>query len=110
MSVPPELPPAAGRPVEVTAVVVRAHRAQTILILGVLGFVFAPFGFVAVWLGRKDLRAMAAGTMDRSGEQLTKLGRMLGIAAGIMWAIKWAVLTCAGVLVYLNWSTIKQHL
>jgi len=94
----------------VSTVPVRPHRAQTILILGVLGFVFAPCGFAGVWLARKDLRAMAAGTMDSAGENLTKLGRMLGIAAGIVWTVKWAILTCAGLIVYFNWSTIKQHL
>jgi len=102
-SAPPPLPGAGSIPT------VRPHRAQTILILGVLGFVFAPCGFIAVWLGRRDLRAMAAGTMDRSGEQLTKLGRMIGIAAGIIWAIKWMMLTCAGVVIYLNWDSLKQH-
>ena len=102
-SVPPPLPAATP------TVIVRPHRAQMILILGILGFVFAPFGFCAVWLGRRDLKAMAAGTMDRSGEQLTKLGRMIGIAAGIIWAIKWAILACAGLVIYLNWDTMKQH-
>jgi hypothetical protein len=101
MSLPPALPRAGP---------VRPHRAQTILILGVLGFVFAPFGFAAAWLGRKDLRAMAAGTMDPTGEQLTRTGRMLGIAAGIIWAVKWTLLICAGVIVYFNWPAIKQHL
>ena len=69
-AVPPPLPAP-----EVKVVIVRPHRAQKILILGVLGFVFAPCGFVAVWLGRRDLKAMAAGTMDRSGEALTNIGR-----------------------------------
>jgi hypothetical protein len=80
-----------------------------ILLLGILGFVFAPFGFAAVWLGRRDLRAMAAGTMDRSGEQLTRFGRTLGIVAGIIWAIKWTILACLGVVVYLKWSWISQQ-
>jgi hypothetical protein len=87
----------------------RPHRATMILILGVLGFVFAPFGFAAVWLARRDLRAMAAGTMDRSGEQLTRFGRLLGIIAGIVWAIKWTILICLGVVVYLNWETVSKH-
>jgi hypothetical protein len=80
-----------------------------ILILGILGFVFAPFGFAAVWMGRRDLRLMAAGKMDRSGEQLTRLGRMVGIVAGLVWAIKWTVLACLGIVVYLNWQTINQQ-
>jgi hypothetical protein len=101
--VPPALPAA-------PMIVVRPHRAQTILILGVLGFFFAPFGFAAVWLGRRDLRAMAAGTMDRAGEHLTKLGRMFGMVAGIVWAVKWTILTCLGVIVYWNWSWISQRL
>jgi hypothetical protein len=101
---PPELPKL------VTAVIVRPHRAQKILILGVIGFVFAPCGFAAVWLGRRDLRAMASGSMDRSGESLTRLGRMLGIAAGIVWTIKWMILICLGAIVYLNWETVRKHL
>ena len=62
---PPPLPP------EVPVRIVRPHRAHVILILGGLGFVFAPFGFFALLLGKRDLRDMAAGTMDRSGEALT---------------------------------------
>lgn len=98
----PPLPPA--------AVPVRPHRAQTILMLGILGFVFAPFGCVGVWLARRDLRAMAAGTMDRAGEKLTRFGRLLGIVAGIYWAIKWVLLMALALVVYLNWDTIKSHL
>lgn len=95
---PPPLPP------EVNARIVRPHRGRTIVILGVLGFVFAPFGFVAMFLGKRDLRDMQAGTMDRSGEALTKLGRMLAFVSAIIWTIKWIIVTIIGLIVYFNWA------
>ena len=76
---PPPLPP------EVNARIVRPHRARTIVILGGLGFVFAPFGFFAMIMGKRDLRDMEAGTMDRSGEALTKVRRMLAFVSSIVW-------------------------
>jgi hypothetical protein len=100
---PPPIP-------EPRTIIIRPHRAQKILILGVLGFAFAPFGFAGVWLAGKDLRDMAAGTMDRSGESLTRVGRMLGIAAGIVWTIKWMILICLGTIIYFNWQTVQKHL
>lgn len=95
-------------PSEVRAVVVRPHRARLILILGGAGFVFAPCGFLALWLGKRDLRDMAAGRMDRAGEPLTKVGRMLGFVAGIVWAIKWLIALTIGLIVYLNWDRVSQ--
>jgi hypothetical protein len=99
---PPPLPP------EVRVRVVRPHRAGMIVVLGGLGFVFAPCGFVALWLGKRDLRDMAAGNMDRAGEPLTKVGRMLGFVAGIVWAIKWLIASVVGVIVYLNWDRVSR--
>lgn len=99
---PPPLPP------EVPVRIVRPHRAHVILILGGLGFVFAPFGFFALLLGKRDLRDMAAGTMDRSGEALTRTGRMLAYVSAIVWTIKWLILFVVGLIVYLNWSTVQQ--
>jgi hypothetical protein len=52
-------------------------------------------------MARRDLRAMADGSMDRSGEPLTKLSRTLAIVAGIVWAVKWVLLCVIVVLLYL---------
>ncbi len=99
---PPPPPP------EVKVQIVRPHRARTILILGGMGFVFAPCGFFAVWLGKRDLRDMAAGSMDRAGEPLTKVGRMLGVITGIVWAIKWTIALGLGAVVYFYWPYFRQ--
>jgi hypothetical protein len=55
-----------------------------ILTFGILAFVFGPcfgivFAILALALGNNDLRQMAAGTMDRNGEGLTRAGKILGI-------------------------------
>lgn len=89
--------------------IVRPHRAQTILILGVLGFMFGPFAMAAVFLAKRDLKSMAAGSMDRSGEGLTRVGRWLGCVAGIIWAIQWTILLIVGLVIYLNWGAISRN-
>lgn len=94
-------------PITVNVTIVRPHRAQTILMLGILGFLFAPFGFFAMFLGKRDLRDMQAGTMDRTGEPLTNLGRMLGKISSIVWAIKWMFLMLFGLIVYWNWQYVS---
>ena len=99
---PPPLPP------EVNARIVRPHRARTIVILGGLGFVFAPFGFFAMIMGKRDLRDMEAGTMDRSGEALTKVGRMLAFVSSIVWIIKWIIVSILGLIVYFNWAYFSK--
>lgn len=99
---PPPLPP------EVKVRIVRPHRARTIIILGVLGFVFAPFGFFALIMGKRDLRDMEAGTMDRTGEAMTKLGRLLAFVSAIIWTIKWIILSILGVIVYFNWDFFSR--
>lgn len=58
----------------------KPHRAAEVLALGVLSVVTcAPLGIVAWVMGNRDLREMAAGTMDPSGKGLTAAGRLLGI-------------------------------
>ncbi len=61
------------------------HRGVMILVFGILSFVCCfIFGICAWTMGNADLREMAAGRMDRSGEGLTNAGRICGIIGTIM--------------------------
>ena len=56
------------------------HRGVMILVFGILGLVICViFGIVAWVMGGGDLRAMAEGRMDPTGEGLTKAGRICGM-------------------------------
>ena len=57
------------------------HRGVVILVLGILAWSCSCplFGIPAWVMGSHDLREMRAGRMDRSGESLTQIGRILGM-------------------------------
>ncbi len=56
------------------------HRGTLILILGILSIVCCFICGIVAWvMGNNDLEQMAAGTMDRSGEGMTKAGKICGI-------------------------------
>ncbi|MFB3892372.1 MAG: hypothetical protein ACE15C_10165 [Phycisphaerae bacterium] len=56
------------------------HRGTMILVFGILSWVVCIiFGIIAWVMGNTDLRQMQAGVMDRSGEGLTKAGKILGM-------------------------------
>lgn len=58
----------------------KPHRATLILVLGILSIVLCqPLGIFAWVMGNADLKAIAAGTMDPSGKDMTNIGRILGI-------------------------------
>ena len=64
---------------------VQPHRGTLILVFGILGLVTCfVFGIVAWIMGKGDLDKMADGTMDPSGESLTKAGVILGIVAACL--------------------------
>jgi phage FluMu protein Com len=69
------------------------HRGGLILVLGLLGFMInCPiFCFMAWVMGSSDLREMKAGRMDKSGEQLTQVGRVLGMILSIFWIIAFVI-------------------
>ena len=51
-----------------------------ILVFGILGLVMCMiFGIVAWVMGKGDLREMAEGRMDPSGEGMTKAGKICGM-------------------------------
>ena len=57
------------------------HRGVLILVLGILSITCACFilGIVAWVMANKDLALMAAGRMDSSGRNVTKVGKICGI-------------------------------
>ena len=56
-----------------------------ILVFGILGLVMCfIFGIVAWVMGNGDLREMAAGAMDPTGEGLTKAGKICGMISVIL--------------------------
>jgi hypothetical protein len=71
------------------------HRGVLILVFGILGItvcgIFAPVAWI---MGNSDLNEIRAGRMDPSGEQLTNIGRILGIIGTILIIVA----MCFGVL------------
>ncbi|MGB2808567.1 MAG: hypothetical protein WBC22_12560, partial [Sedimentisphaerales bacterium] len=89
---PTETPPQSQQPLT-------PHRGTLILVLGILGLVCCIICGIIAWvMGNNDLKQMAAGTMDRSGEGLTKAGKICGIIGvamqivGIVLLVIWLIL------------------
>jgi hypothetical protein len=78
------------------------HRGILILLLGGLGFLIPCLAIVlgpmAYYMGGQDLNEMNDGRMDRSGEQMTKVGRILGVISAGLWPILFLGLCCLGLL------------
>jgi H+/gluconate symporter-like permease len=75
-TLPPHPPRTAG------AGAMQPHRGALLLTFGILGLVICViFGIVSWVMANADLRAMAEGRMDPSGEGLTKAGKILGIVS-----------------------------
>jgi hypothetical protein len=93
---PPPIPPNyAGGPVTCYA---KPHRGTAVLVLGILSIVVCFICGIIAWvMANSDLREMAAGTMDPSGEGNTRAGRICGIIGtilgivGVVLAILWII-------------------
>lgn len=69
------------------------HRGTLILVLGIVGLVCCfPVGIAAWIMGNGDLKAMAEGRMDPTGEGMTKAGKICGIIS--------VILNCLGIIVW----------
>ncbi len=83
------------------------HRAGTVLTLGILSLVCLPiiFGPLAWTMGNNDLKEMKAGRMDRSGEGMTRAGKICGIIATVL-----MIVSCVGwgILLGLSAALDKQ--
>jgi hypothetical protein len=89
-SIPELMPPGIAAPYGAP---VTPHRGGAILALGIVGLVACFICGIIAWvMGNKDLREMAAGTMDRSGEQLTKAGKICGMIG--------TIIACCGIGLY----------
>ena len=63
----------------------RPHRGAIILVLGILSFLVCfILGIVAWVMANSDLKAMRMGTMDPSGEGLTKAGKIIAIISIVL--------------------------
>jgi hypothetical protein len=92
----------------------KAHRGPLILVLGIASIVTALFGLVicgflgvmpvglgitAVLLAQRDLKEMAAGLMDPSGQPGTRAGKTCGIIGLVLGGLA-LVLTVLALLVF----------
>lgn len=81
----------------------KPHRGTMLLVFGILGiiccFVFAILAWV---MGSGDLKAMAAGEMDRSGEGLTNAAKILGIVGCVLAILSLIWVVFAGGLAVLS--------
>lgn len=76
------------KPSNIQPIVLKPHRAGTILALGLIGLLVCGPLCLAAWLmGDSDIREMEAGLMDASGRSTTGTGRALGIIGTIIWII-----------------------
>ena len=80
-----ELRPAAAvaRPEPTTASARGKHRGWLLIPMGFLGFGCLPFGLIAWWMARSDLRQIDEGTLDPAGRRPTEWGRNLGLAGSV---------------------------
>ena len=63
----------------------RPHRGTVILVLGILGIVCCFICGIIAWvMGSNDLREMAAGRMDPSGQGMTNAGKICGMISVII--------------------------
>ncbi|HUT46711.1 MAG TPA: hypothetical protein VMX36_10535 [Sedimentisphaerales bacterium] len=63
----------------------RPHRGTLILVLGILGLVCCFISGIVAWvMGSSDLKEMAAGRMDTSGQGLTQAGKICGMISVIL--------------------------
>jgi hypothetical protein len=66
----------------------KTDRTHLALVLGIISLFIGPCGFIAFLMGDHCLKSIGAGLMDPAGETNARLGRLLGIVALCMFAIK----------------------
>src|SRR5437660_12599063 len=81
---------------------VKPHRGTLILVLGILSLVGCGiFSGIPAWImGNNDMKEICAGTMDPAGEQLTYIGRILGMVCCIQSLVMGCVVAiCSAVVI-----------
>jgi hypothetical protein len=80
-----QIPVAPTGPQDFTQQTLRPHRGGLILALGILGLVCCFICGIIAWvMGNNDLRDMAAGRMDPSGQGMTQAGKICGMISVIL--------------------------
>ena len=80
-----QIPVAPAGPQDFTQQTLRPHRGGLVLALGILGLVCCFICGIIAWvLGSGDLKEMAAGRMDTSGQGLTQAGKICGMISVIL--------------------------
>lgn len=78
------------------------HRGGVILALGIIGLVCCFICGIIAWvMGNGDLKEMAAGRMDRSGQGMTQAGKicgMISVILQIVGLIIWFLFAALGVV------------
>jgi hypothetical protein len=72
----------------------RPHRGGAVLALGIIGLVLCCICGIIAWsMGNADLKEMAAGRMDPSGEGITNAGKICGMVS--------VIIACVVAVIYL---------
>jgi hypothetical protein len=80
-----QIPVAPAGPQDYTQQTLRPHRGGIILALGILGLVCCFICGIIAWvMGSNDLKEMAAGRMDPSGQGMTNAGKICGMVSVIL--------------------------
>ena len=80
-----QVPTAPTGPQYSTQQTLRPHRGGIILALGILGLVCCFICGIIAWvMGSNDLKEMAAGRMDPSGQGMTNAGKICGMVSVIL--------------------------
>jgi hypothetical protein len=97
-----QIPVAQAGPQDFTQQTLRPHRGGLILALGILGLVCCFICGIIAWvMGSNDLKEMAAGRMDPSGQGLTQGGKicgMISVILQILGFVIWFLLMSLGVV------------
>ena len=83
------------------------HRATLVLTLSILSWACCIVSGIVAWIiASQDLKAMAAGTMDPSGEGMTKAGKIVAMVHVILFGVVFggyvAIIVVAAVMGNLN--------
>jgi hypothetical protein len=97
------------------------HRGAIVLVLGILSTVFSaispclygvpalfialPMGIVAWVLGSRDLKKMAAGTMDPDGRGMTQAGMICGIVGVVL-----SILIVIGIVAVISFVILMANM
>lgn len=78
----------------------KPHRGTMLVIFGVLGLICCLIFAILAWvMGNTDLKEMAEGRMDPSGEGMAKAGKimgMIGVGLNVLGLLLWIALFALG--------------